>query len=392
MAGHGDEVAEVVRWAEGIDQVHQCIAGRFRRPEPRRRVLDYLRGLLSPVERKNGWQLAEQAGDATPDGVQRLLYNYVWDADLVRDDLRDYVVEHLADAEAVLVVDETGFLKKGDKSVGVQRQYSGKAGRIENCQIGVFLAYAGGKGRTLLDRELYLPQVWEEDRERRREAGVPEDVGFRTKPQLAQLMLERALESGVPFGWVAGDEVYGNDRNLRLWLEREGLSHVMAVKHSEKLWALTEKGPRQVRADRLASQFEETGWVRCSSGDGAKGPKVYDWAKVEIRPLREPGKGYWLLVRRSLADPGELAYYVCYGPAETTLAELARVAGTRWAIEECFEEAKGQVGLDQYEVRRWDGWYRHITLAMLAQAYLAVIRNQAMEQGEKGATTARMKS
>ena len=392
MAGHGDEVAEVVRWAEGIDQVHQCIAGRFRRPEPRRRVLDYLRGLLSPVERKNGWQLAEQAGDATPDGVQRLLYNYVWDADLVRDDLRDYVVEHLADAEAVLVVDETGFLKKGDKSVGVQRQYSGKAGRIENCQIGVFLAYAGGKGRTLLDRELYLPQVWEEDRERRREAGVPEDVGFRTKPQLAQLMLERALESGVPFGWVAGDEVYGNDRNLRLWLEREGLSHVMAVKRSEKLWALTEKGPRQVRADRLASQFEETGWVRCSSGDGAKGPKVYDWAKVEIRPLREPGKGYWLLVRRSLADPGELAYYVCYGPAETTLAELARVAGTRWAIEECFEEAKGQVGLDQYEVRRWDGWYRHITLAMLAQAYLAVIRNQAMEQGEKGATTARMKS
>ena len=220
MAEHGDEAAEVARWAEGIERVHECIAGRFRRPEPRRRVLDYLRGLLSPVERKNGWQLAERAGDATPDGVQRLLSTYVWDAGLVRDDLAWYVLEHLADAEAVLVVDETGFLKKGDKSAGVQRQYSGTAGRVENCQIGVFLAYACPRGRTLLDRELYLPQVWAEDQERRREAGVPEDVSFRTKPQLAQVMLERALESGVPFGWVAGDEVYGSNRNLLLWLER----------------------------------------------------------------------------------------------------------------------------------------------------------------------------
>ena len=193
-----NDVVEVARWAEGIKRVHECIAGRFRRPEPRRRALEYLRGLLSPVERKNGWQLAEQAGDATPDGVQRLLSTYRWDADQVRDDLRDYVVEHLGDADGVLVVDETGFLKKGDKSVGVQRQYSGTAGRIENSQVGVFLAYAGVKGRTLLDRELYLPQVWAEDRERRREAGVPEYVGFRTKPQLAQMMLERAVESESP--------------------------------------------------------------------------------------------------------------------------------------------------------------------------------------------------
>ncbi len=387
-----DEVAEVTRWAEGIERVHECIAGRFRRPEPRRRALDYLKGLLSPVERKNGWQLAEQAGDATPDGVQRLLYNYQWDADLVRDDLKSYVIEYLADADAVLAVDETGFLKKGDKSVGVQRQYCGTAGRIENSQIGVFLAYASARGRTLLDRELYLPQVWAEDRERRREAGVPEGVSFRTKPQLAQLMLERAVESGVPFSWVAGDEVYGNDRNLRLWLEREDVPHVLAVKRSEKLWALTDRGPRQVRADRLASGVEECAWVRCSAGDGAKGPRVYDWATVDIRPLREPGKGYWLLVRRSLSNPEELAYYVCYGPAGTTLEELARVAGTRWAIEECFEEAKGLVGLDQYEVRRWVGWYRHITLAMLAHAYLSAIKHQAMEPGEKGATTVRMKS
>ena len=387
-----DEVAEVARWAEGIERVHECIAGRFRRPEPRRRALEYLRGLLSPVERKNGWQLAEQAGDATPDGVQRLLYNYRWDADLVRDDLRDYVVEHLGDADGVLVVDETGFLKKGGKSVGVQRQYSGTAGRIENCQIGVFLAYAGAKGRTLLDRDLYLPQIWAQDRERREEAGVPEDAVFRTKPQLAQLMLERAADSGVPFSWFTGDEVYGSDRKLRRWLEREEIPHVMAIKSNEKLWAWTEKGPLQVRADRLASGVEESAWVRCSAGNGAKGPRVYDWTAVEIRPLREPGKGHWLLARRSLAKPGELAYYLCFGPAGTTLAELVRVAGTRWAIEECFEEAKGEVGLDQYEVRRWEGWHRHITLAMLAHAYLTVIKYQAMEQGEKGATTARMKS
>ncbi len=385
-------MAEVARWAEGIERVHECIAGRFRRPEPRRRALAYLRGLLSPVERKNGWQLAEQAGDATPDGVQRLLYNYRWEAGQVRDDLRDYVVEHLGEAGGVVVVDETGFLKKGDKSAGVQRQYSGTAGRIENCQIGVFLAYASAKGRTLLDRELYLPQVWAVDRERRREAGVPEDAVFRTKPQLAQLMLGRAMESGVPFAWFTGDEVYGSDRKLRLWLEREEIPHVMAVKSNEKLWALTDRGSLQVRADRLASGVAESAWVRCSAGNGAKGPRVYDWAAVKIRPLREPGKGHWLLARRSIAKPGELAYYVCFGPSETNLEELVKVAGTRWTIEECFEEAKGEVGLDQYEVRRWDGWYRHITLAMLAHAYLTAIRYQAMEQGEKGATTALMKS
>ena len=304
-------------------------------------------------------------------------------------------MEHLAGADGVLVVDETGFLKKGNKSAGVQRQYSGTAGRIENCQIGVFLAYASAKGRTVLDRELYLPQVWAGDAERRREAGVPEDAGFQTKPRLAQRMLERALESGVPFGWVAGDEVYGNDRNLRLWLEREGIAHVLAIKSNEKLWAWTDKGPGQVRADRLASQVEEVGWIRCSAGDGAKGPRVYDWALVEIRPLRDPGKGYWLVARRSVAKPEELACYVCYGPAGTTLEELSRVAGTRWAIEECFEEAKGQVGLDQYEVRWWDGWYRHITLAMLAHAYLAVIKYQSISQDgseEKGAVPAWMKA
>ena len=237
-------------------------------------------------------------GDATPDGVQRLLSTYRWDADLVRDDLKDYVVEHLGDERGVLVVDETGFLKKGIKSVGVQRQYSGTAGRIENSQIGVFLTYATAQGRVLLDRELYLPQVWADDSERRREGGVPEEVVFGTKPQLARLMLERAVESGVPFRWVTGDEVYGSDRNLRRWLEREGIPHVVAIKRNEKLWALTDKGPRQVRADQLASGVEESHWMRLSAGNGAKGlrgPRVYDWTRVVIRPRghRARGTGYW---------------------------------------------------------------------------------------------------
>ena len=292
VAVHVDEVAEVARWAEGIERVHECIAGRFRRPEPRRQALDYLRGLLSPVERKNGWQLAERAGDATPYGVQRLLSSYRWDAGLVRDDLAGYVVEHLGDADGVLVVDETGFLKKGNKSAGVRRQYSGTAGQIDNCQIGVFLAYASAKGRTLPDRELYLPQVWAEDQERRREAGVPEGVVFRTKPQLGRRMLERAMESGVPFGWVAGDEVYGNDRNLRRWLERADVPHVLAIKRSEKLWAWQGNAPQQVRADLLALQADSSAWTRCSAGDGAKGPRICDWATVEIRVIQMSNDGY----------------------------------------------------------------------------------------------------
>ena len=374
------ELAEVAAWAKGIEAVHARITGRFRRPEPRRRVLDYLKGLLSSIERKNGWQLAEQAGDSSPDGMQRLLASYDWDAELVRDDLRHYVVEHLGHPQGVLVVDETGFLKKGSKSVGVKRQYSGTAGRIENCQIGVFLAYASPQGRTLMDRELYLPKEWAEDPTRREEAGVPEEVAFHTKPQLAQAMLQRALEGGVPFTWVTGDEVYGSDRRLRVWLEQQGIPHVLAIKRNEPLWLGTDRGPAQVKAAQVP--LEE--WVRLSAGDGAKGPRIYDWSRVPIRPMKEPGQGYWLLVRRSIAKPEELAYYVCFGPGEATLQELVQVAGTRWAIEESFEEAKGQVGLDQYEVRRWVGWYRHITLAMLAQGFLAVSRSQAATQGSTG--------
>ena len=378
------EPEDVLEWAAGLQALHERIGGRFGRREPRQRVLAYLRGLLGSVERKNGWQLAEYAGDATPDGVQRLLATYRWDADGVRDDLREYVVEHLGDPGAVLVVDETGFLKQGSKSVGVQRQYSGTAGKVENCQIGVFLAYGSKGGRAFLDRELYLPQVWAEDWERRWEAGVPEGVAFRTKGQLARVMIARAVASAVPFGWVAGDTVYGNDGKLRRWLEGQGIPYVLAVKNNETLGVGTESGLAPVAARQLAQQIPDDQWERLSAGEGSKGPRLYDWGRVLLRPGSEPDQGHWLLVRRSITDPEDLAYYVCFGAADTLMMELVRVAGTRWIIEDAFKEAKQEVGLDEYQVRRWTGWYRHITLALLVHAFLAVTRCYADAADAKG--------
>jgi SRSO17 transposase len=368
-------------WATELEQVHRRLAPHFVRSEPRQRARSYLAGLLSPIERKNGWQLAEQAGEATPTGMQRVLSGSHWDADAIRDDLRTYVIEHLGDPDAVLVIDETGFLKKGTKSVGVKRQYSGTAGRIENCQVGVFLAYASASGRAFLDRALYLPEEWASDAQRRDEAGIPEAVTFQTKPELAQQMLERALDADVPAAWVTGDEVYGGARRLRLWLEAEHHPFVLSIKRNEPLWVLTERGPRERSAADIVATVAPTDWTCLSAGDGAKGPRLYEWARVAIRPLRERNWEHWLLARRSLTDPEDLAYYVCFAPAGTPLEELVRVAGTRWAIESCIEEAKGEVGLDQYEVRKWDGWYRHITLALFAHAMLTVIRARTVEKG-----------
>ena len=368
-------------WATELDRVHGRLGPRFGRREPRQRVRAYLAGLLSPIARKNGWQLAEQAGEPRPTGMQRVLSGARWDADMVRDDLRAYVVEHLGDPQAVLVVDETGFLKKGTKSVGVQRQYSGTAGRIENCQIGVFLAYASRHGRAFLDRELYLPQAWIGDQARRAEAGIPATVAFHTKPELAQQMLARALAAGVPAAWVTGDAVYGGARRLRVWLEAEHQPFVLAIKRTEPLWVLTDQGPCERPAAQLAAAVSAAQWTRLSAGDGAKGPRWYDWTRIAIRPLHEPGWTHWLLLRRSLTDPADVAYYVCFTATGTSLAELVRVAGLRWVIECCFEEAKGEVGLDQYEVRKWDGWSRHITLALFAHAMLVVIRARAGEKG-----------
>jgi SRSO17 transposase len=369
-------LAEVEGWAAQFERLCERIGPRFARPEVRRRAAGFLRGLLGDVARKNGWQLAEHAGETTPDGMQRLLATARWDPDGLRDDLRAYVVEQLGDPDGVLVVDETGFLKKGTKSAGVQRQYSGTAGRIENCQVGVFLAYASPKGRALVDRELYLPTQWAADPDRRAEAHVSEHVAFATKPQLAQQMLERAVDAQVPAGWATADEVYGADGRLRAWLEQQDPAYVLAVKATQPLWAASQHGPAEVPARELVARLPVRAWQRLSAGDGAKGPRLYDWARVALTRPGWPGRGFWLLARRRLWD-GELAFYVCFGPARTTLAGLVRVAGIRWAVEESFQAAKDQVGLDHYQVRRWDGWYRHVSLVMVAQAFLAAVRAQA---------------
>lgn len=382
------DIEEVQAWAAGLDALHVRIAGRFVRAEPRRRALAYLRGPLGNVGRKNGWQLAEHAGERTPDGMQRLLATANCDPDLVHDDLREYVVEHLGDAGAVLVVDETGFLKKGTTSVGVQRQYSGTAGKVDNCQLGVFLAYASRKGRAMIDRELYLPESWTNDPQRCQAARVPEEIGFRTKPELARVMLERALDAGVPAAWVTADEVYGGSPALRQWLEGRGVWHVLAVKCTELLRVDGPKGPVRTSAEQLAAAVPAEQWIACSAGHGAKGRRLYDWTRVELAAPATSPMARWLLLRRSRSD-GELAFYACYAPVTTPLIGLVRVAGTRWAVEEGFEQAKGEVGLDHYEVRRWPGWYRHITLALLAHAFLAVTRAQATSpERTKGDTAA----
>lgn len=374
-------LADVQQWSHELTAMHARIAERFVRAEPRQRALAYLRGLLSGVERKNGWQLAEEAGELRPDGMQRLLSTAYWDADAVRDDLRQYVVEHLGDPAAILVIDETGFLKKGTKSVGVKRQYSGTAGRIENCQIGVFLAYSTEQGHVLLDRALYLPQEWAADTARRSEAGVPETTTFATKPQLARQVLDRAFTAEVPCAWVTGDEAYGGDRSLRVWLEQQERPFVLAVRKNEPLWM---PGFVQVPAEDVLAHLPENAWQRRSAGAGAKGERWYDWVRVRLGRWPEPGWEHWVLARRSCSQPDELAYYVCFAPSGTLLETLIAVAARRWTVEECFEQAKGEVGLDHYEVRHWVGWYRHITLSMLALAYLAVLRARLGAAAKKG--------
>jgi SRSO17 transposase len=372
---------QVAAWADELGAVAERIGGRFARSEPRRRAVGYVRGLLSQAERKNGWQLAEHLGDPTPDGVQHLPARAGWDADAVRDDLIRYAADHLGGPGGVLVVDETGFLKKGTKSCGVARQYSGAAGRVENCQIGVFLGYAGRKGRALLDRALYLPKEWADDAGRREAAGVPEAVEFATKPVLARRLIDRAVAAGVPARWVTADAVYGADYHFRTAVEGHGLGYVVGVRSDFAVWA----GFRQVRAGALLAEVPAGAWHRLSCGAGAKGPRVYDWAVLRTNCPDPDEYARWLLIRRSASDPAEVAYFACGGPPATTVDGLVRVAGARWAIEDLFELAKGDCGLDGYEVRSWVGWHRHVTLSLFALAVVAVIRSRAAKRPrEKG--------
>jgi SRSO17 transposase len=348
------------------------------------------------LERKNGWTVAEHAGAVSPDGMQRLLRTADWDIDGVRNDLRGYVLDELGDqASGVFVVDESGFIKKGVRSAGVARQYTGTTGKIDNCQIGVFLAYASIRGRALIDRELYLPTAWTEDRARCTAAGIPEEVGFATKPQLGVAMLERAHTAGVLTGWVTADEVYGQNPSFRGWLAAHQLPYVLATRNDDML-SCPDGHRRQAKTLAVLAGYSDgsAGWERRAIGPGAHGLREYDWIAVVLDPAGLPaGWGRWLLVRRQ-TEPGpgkqhrELAFYRCAGPAATPLRELIRVAGARWAIEECFQTTKNEAGLDQYQVRDYRAWYAHITLSMLAAAYLAATRartDPAAAPGEKGA-------
>ena len=371
-------------WTELFEDAFARIAGCFARVEPRRNARDYLLAVLSDVDTRSGWQLAEQAGHDSPYRMQGLLGRAVWDADAVRDELRRYVVDELGEPGGVLIVDDSGDLKSGSHSVGVQRQYTGTAGRIENAQVATYLAYASKRGRALIDRELYLPKSWTKDRERCRIAGVPDDVEFATKVTHARRMLTRAIDAGLPARWATADEFYGNERGLRRDLQSRDIGYVLAVARNHRA---TQPDGMTATVEHITHALPRRSWNRHSAGQGAKGERDYDWAFVRITPPTDEQKGHhWLLVRRRIRD-GELAFYRCWSPTTVSLATLVRVAGIRWCVEECFQAGKGEVGLDQHQVRKWDSWYRYTTLAMFAHAILAAIAARERANRPNGVRT-----
>ncbi len=374
----GTTITDVVRWAQDLNRLHARIAPRFARPEPRRRALAFLRGILSQVERKNGWQLAEHAREATPYGMQRLLSSAVWDVERVRDELRAYALEQLGTQEAVLAIDETSFPKAGHHSAGVGTQYCGTTGQVENCQVGVFLSYITARGHTLIDRELYLPAEWTQDRARCHAAGIPETARFQTKPDLARGMLQRVWEAQLSIAWVVGDSIYGEHLDLRTWLHAHGYAYVLEVPCHEPVGMVAPDGRRRLVqvADVPALWLTESSWQRLSMSEGTKGPRLFDWACVPLLHRWQSDGQHWLLLRRSVTDAQDTRYYLVFAPATTTLQQMVQAIGSRWHIEEDFENAK-DMGLDHYEVRSWIGWYRHITLVLLAHAFLTGICAQS---------------
>jgi len=331
----------------------------------------YMKGLLSDAERKNGWQIAENQGESTPYNLQQFIYRGIYSADELRDELRGYVSEELGEEDGVLVADDTGFIKQGEKSCGVQRQYTGTLGKICNCQLGVFLSYASSKGHTPIDRRLYMPEVWMDDKARCSEAGVPEDLKFQTKPELALEMIQEATAAGMPYKWVTGDCGYGDSRAIRKWLEENGKCYVLNISRKEYI----EKSNVGV----LLSNLPSDGWFEASCGDGSKGARVYDWYIYSLSKEVVQGFKHVILVRRSKSDPEEMKAYLAFAPADTPDQKLVEVAGIRWTVEMCFKESKGEVGLDQYEVRSYDSWYKHITFALLALALITVLSSKSLD-------------
>ncbi|MGV9792563.1 IS701 family transposase [Gordonia sp. NPDC003422] len=343
------------------------IAPRFARCEAARNAGAFVLGSMSALESKNCWTMAELAGHTTPDKLQHLLSRAVWDADEIRDDLRSMVIDAFGEPDAVLVIDETGDVKKGTKTVGVQRQYTGTAGRIENSQVAVYMTYTSSAGHALIDRALYLPRGWTDDRDRCTDARVPDDVDFATKPALAATLITRALDADVPVGWVAGDEVYGADPKLRTMLRDRMIGYVLAIAGNRRI--PTAAG--EVEARELATTLRSRSWQRLSAGRGSKGDRWFSWAWIDSTESVENGQCS-LLIRRN-DHTGELAYYRCYHPRPVTLAALVGVAGRRWTVEESFQTSKGLTGLDQLQVRTWTSWHRATILIMLAHAFLTVL-------------------
>lgn len=366
----------LLAWERELPALKGRLAPVFGRSETRASAGAFIDGVLSGVARKTGWQLAEQAGLDRPYRMQSLLGRSSWQADALRDVVRAEVMASLGDPAGVLVVDETGFLKKGTHSVGVARQYCGTAGRIENCQIGVFLGYASWLGQALIDRRLYLPEVWAGDATRRRRVQVPEEVAFATKPQIACELIAAALDAGVPCAWVLADALYGSDSRLRRMLEARGQPYVLAVRSNHCLRMLTPDGLRQTDPAELADELPPAAWIAHAAGEGSKGIRRYHWARIALPWMVERGFERWVLIRRSQQDPQARAYYLVFAPAGTTLAELAGAAGLRWTIEECFQRAKEEFGLDHCEARSWHGWHRHMTLCMAAAAFLTRLSAQ----------------
>ncbi|WP_460370759.1 IS701 family transposase, partial [Actinocorallia lasiicapitis] len=360
-------------WRAEFDLLCARFEARYYRTESREHFRQYLRGLLAPLARKNSWTISEFTGERRPTAIQRFINLTPWDENALRDDVRSYVMEHLADSNGILIVDPTGFAKKGKKSAGVQRQYSGTLGRIDNCQIGVFLAYANSSGdRALIDRELYLPETsWCRDAERRAEAGIPQDVAFATRPQQAQVMISRAIEAGVPFAWLAADEEFGQNPGFRAYLESRQIAYAVAVPKTTDTTTFSVSKYSSNTVETLAATLHPEDWIRRSCGIGIKGFRVYDWAAI---PTSDPD--HQLIFRRNITD-GELSYFHCHNPRHADTTELVRVIGGRWPIEECFEAAKQEAGLDHYQFRLYRAWYRHISMAMLAMAFLAVLRHSA---------------
>jgi len=365
-----------LHWERDLSALKSRLAPVFGRREVRASAGAFIDGLLSGISRKTGWLMAEQAGLDRPYRMQSLLGRSSWNADVLRDLVRAEVIGSLGDPRGVLVVDETGFLKKGTHSVGVARQYSGTAGRVENCQVGVFLGYASPLGQALIDRRLYLPDAWAADEARRRQVRVPEPVTFATKPQIACDLIAAALDAGTPCAWVLADALYGSDSRLRRMLETRCQPYVLAVRSNHTLRMLTATGLLQTDPAQLADALPGTAWAAHAAGEGSKGPRLYEWARIALPWTVDQGFERWLLIRRSRRDGQDFAYYLVFAPAGTDLAELAGAAGLRWTIEECFQRAKEELGLDHCEARSWHGWHRHMTLCMAALAFLAGLSAQ----------------